>query len=158
VTQVYLRSSMAAGYPSSKGDGLEKRLLHAAEQGDADAQCNLGILYGNAVDDNGYPVKGNRPLAVKWLLAAAEQGLTRAQFKLAEVYADGPNISGSYASACGWFLLAARGLRDIHLHQARTGYERLASHLTAAEIAKARCFARNWTPKSSGSANVGRAQ
>ena len=158
VTQGYLRSSMAAGYPSSKGDGVEKRLLHAAEQGDADAQCNLGILYGNGVDDNGYPIKGNRPQAVKWLLAAAEQGLPRAQSKLAEVYANGPDTSGSHASACGWFLLAARGLHGIHLQQARSGYERLASHLTPAEIAKARCFARDWAPKLSGSATLGRAQ
>jgi TPR repeat protein len=148
MTQVYLRSSVAAGYPSSKGDGVEKRLLQAAEQGDAGAQCNLGILYGNAVDDNGYPVKGNRPLAVKWLLAAAEQGLPRAQIKLAEVYAYGPDTSGSHALACGWFLLAARGLDGVYLHQALSGYERLASHLTPAEIAKARCFARDWAPKS----------
>ena len=158
MTQVYVRSSMAAEYPSSKGDGVEKRLLQAAEKGDARAQCNLGILYANAIDDNGYPVTGNRPRAVKWLLAAAEQGVPRAQFKLAEIYAEGANISGSYTRACGWFLLAATGLRDIHLHQARTGYERIASYLTPAEIFKARCFARDWAPKSPASANLGDAQ
>ena len=65
MTRISLRSSVAVGYPSSKGDGLEKRLLQAAEQGDACAQCNLGILYGNGVDDNGYAVEGNRPEAVK---------------------------------------------------------------------------------------------
>ena len=51
--RLYLRSSVAAGHPSRKGDGLEKRLLQAAEGGDAGAQCNLGILYGNGLDDNG---------------------------------------------------------------------------------------------------------
>jgi TPR repeat protein len=147
MTRLYLRSSVAAGHPSAKGDGLEKRLLQAAEGGDAGAQCNLGILYGNGVDDNGYAVEGNRPQAMRWLLAAAEQGLPRAQVKLAEVYAEGPDISGSHASACGWFLVAAIGLSDIHRHRARSGYERLAAHLTPAQIAEARRFARDWAPR-----------
>jgi TPR repeat protein len=147
MTRLYLRSSVAAGQPRPKGDGLEKRLLLAAEAGDARSQCNLGILYGNGLDDNGYAVEGNRPEAVRWLLAAAEQGLPRAQVKLAEVYADAPDISNSHAAACGWFLLAALGLRGIHLHRARSGYERTASHLTPAQIAEARRFARDWTPK-----------
>jgi hypothetical protein len=147
MTRLYLRSSVAAGHPSRKGDGLEKRLLQAAEGGDAGAQCNLGILYGNGLDDNGHAVKANRPQAVRWLLAAAEQGLPRAQAKLAEAYAEAPDISGSQGTACGWFLLAARGLHGIHLDRARSGYERIAPHLTPAQIAKARRFARDWTPK-----------
>ena len=142
-----LRSSASFPEPRAKSDGVEKRLLQAAEAGDARAQCNLGILYDNGLDDNGYAVEGNRPQAVRWLLAAAEQGLPRAQVKLAEVYADGPDISGSHATACGWFLLAAMGLRGIHLHNARSGYERIASHLTPAQIAEARRFARDWRPK-----------
>jgi len=142
-----LRSSVAAGHPSTKSDGLEKRLLQAAEAGDAGAQCNLGILYGNGLDDNGHAVEANRPQAVRWLLAAAEQGLPRAQAKLAEAYAEAPDMSGSHVIACGWFLLAEVGLRGIHLDRARSGYERIASHLTPAEIAEARRFARDWTPK-----------
>jgi TPR repeat protein len=144
-----LRSSASFPEPRVKGDGVEKRLLQAAEAGDARAQCNLGFLYDNGLDDNGYVIEGNRPQAVRWLLAAAEQGLPRAQVKLAEVYADGPDISDSHATACGWLLLAAKGLRGIHLHEARSGYERIAAHLTPAQIAEARRFARDWTPKRS---------
>lgn len=144
--RVRLRSSAAFPEPRAKGDGVERRLLQAAEAGDARAQCNLGILYDNGLDDNGHVVEGNRPQAVRWLLAAAEQGLPRAQVKLAEVYADAPDVSGSHATACGWFLLAAMGLRGVHLHKARSGYERIAPHLTPTQIAKARCFARNWAP------------
>jgi TPR repeat protein len=33
---------------------------------------------------------------MKWLLAAAEQGLPRAQSKLAELYADGPAAREDY--------------------------------------------------------------
>jgi len=126
---------------------LEKRLFKAAEGGDARSQYNLGILYGSGLDDNGYAVEIDRPQTVRWLLAAAEQGLPRAQVKLAEVYAEAPDISGSHATACGWFLLAAMGLRGIHLHRAQSGYERIASHLTPAQIAKAKRFARDWSPK-----------
>jgi hypothetical protein len=126
---------------------LEKRLHQAAEEGDAASQYNLGILYDNGLDDNGYAVEGNRPEAVKWLLAAAEQGLPRAQVKLAEVYADGPNVSGSHATACGWFLLAAVNLRGIHLDRARSGYARLASKLSPVQLARARRFAQDWAPR-----------
>ena len=140
-----LRSSILE--PRAAGDGVEKRLLQAAEAGDAGAQYNLGILYDNGLDDNGYAVTGNRPQAVRWLLAAAEQGLPRAQVKLAEVYADAPDKSGGGATAAGWFLLSALGLSGVHLHRARSGYERIASHLTPVQIAEAKCFAQEWTPK-----------
>jgi TPR repeat protein len=147
MTRLYLRSSVAPRHAWAKGDGVEKRLLLEAESGDARAQCNLGILYGNGLDDNGYAVEGNRPQAIKWLLAAAEQGLPRAQIELAEMYADTPEISGRHAAACGWFLLAAQGLGGIHLQRAQSGYERIAAHLTPAQIAEAKRFARNWTPR-----------
>src|SRR5947209_4956528 len=144
--QVYLRSAAPAGSPRNTG-GVEKHLLQAAEGGDADAQCNLGILYGNGIDDNGRAVKANKPQALRWLLAAAEQGLPRAQVQLAEMYADGPDISGSHTAACGWFLLAATGLRGIHLHRAEAGYERISLRLSPAQIAKATVFACDQTVK-----------
>jgi TPR repeat protein len=144
--QVYFRSSAPAASPRSSG-GLEKDLLRAAEGGNADAQCNLGILYGNGVDDNNRTIEGNGPQAVKWLLAAAEQGLARAQLQLAEMYADEPDIAGSHTAACGWFLLAARGLRGVHLQRALIGYARVASQLSQKQIAKATAFARDRAAK-----------
>ena len=146
MTRVYVRSAGVA-QPRPRTDGMEKRLLREAEAGHAGSQCNLGIIYANGLDDNGYAVQGYKRQAVRWLSAAAEQGLSRAQLKLAEVYAEAPDIAGSHAAACGWFLLAALGLCGIHLQQARSGYERIASHLTAAQIARARRFARDWTPR-----------
>jgi TPR repeat protein len=41
----------------------------AAEQGDADAQYNLGVCY-----DNGHGVEQSYTEAVKWYKKAAEQG------------------------------------------------------------------------------------
>ena len=142
-----MRSSVPTGPPGQRTGGIENWLLRAAEAGDADSQYNLGILCNNCMDDNGYAVAGDRRSAVKWLLAAAEQGLPRAQVKLAEVYADAPDISGSHAAAGGWFLLAALELHGVHLHRARSGYERIASHLNPAQIEQARHFAQGWTPK-----------
>jgi TPR repeat protein len=133
---------------------LDKRLLQAAEAGDAASQYNLGILYDSGIDDNGHAAEGNRPQAAKWLLAAAEQGLPRAQVKLAEVYA----AAGGHAAAGGWFLLAALGLHGAHRHRARSGYERIAPLLTAAQVVQAKRFAQDWTPPSSKQPDAGTGQ
>src|SRR6266571_1546044 len=124
-----------------------KQLHLAAEGGDAAAQFNLGVLYDSRLDDNGYPIEGNRAEAVRWLLAAAEQGLPRAQSQLATMYAGGPDVPEDYIKACAWFLLATMKLRGIHRHRAQSGYERISSRLTPAQLAKARHFASNWKPK-----------
>ena len=142
-----MRSSVPTGPPGQRTGGIENWLLRAAEAGDADSQYNLGILCDNGMDDNEHPVAGNTRQAMKWLLAAAEQGLPRAQVKLAEVYADTPDILGSHAAAGGWFSLAALELHGAHLHRARSGYERIASHLNPAQIEQARRFVQGWTPK-----------
>ena len=146
------RGRMAARYIGCVGVYLREFDLSTRQallgRGQQPFHC-LRPVPDNGVDDNGYAVQGNRPQAVRWLLAAAEQGLPRAQIKLAEVYADGPDIRGSHTTACGWFLLAAMGLHGVHLHDARSGYERIASHLTPAQIAEARRFARDWTQRRS---------
>jgi TPR repeat protein len=124
-----------------------KHLLLAAESGDAAVQFNLGILYDSRLDDNGYAIEGNRAEAIKWLLAAAEQGLPRAQSQLATMYAGAPDAPELYIEACAWFLLATTRLRGIHRHRAQSGYYRISSHLTPAQFAKARRFAGSWKPK-----------
>jgi TPR repeat protein len=123
-----------------------KHLVLAAESGDPAAQFNLGVLCDSRLDDNGYAIAGNRAEAMKWLLAAAEQGLPRAQSKLAEMYADGPDAPEDYINACAWFLLAIKTSRGIHRHRARSGFDRISSHLAPAQLAKARCFAVHWKP------------
>ena len=110
-----------------------RHLRLAAESGDAAAQFNLGVLFDSREDDNGYAIEGNRTQAIKWLLAAAEQGLPRAQSRLAELYAGGPNASGNLVNACAWFLLATKSSRGIHRHQARSEYERISTRLTPAQ-------------------------
>jgi TPR repeat protein len=127
---------------------LIKHLLAAAESGDAAAQFNLAVLYDSRLDDNGYTIEGDRPAAMRWLLAAAEQGLPRAQSKLAEMYADGRDLPEDHIRACAWFILATQSLHGIHHYRAQSGYERISSHLTPAQLESASRLATNWQPKS----------
>jgi TPR repeat protein len=123
-----------------------KLLLLAAESGDAAAQFNLAVLCDSRLDDNGYPIEGNRAAAMKWLLAAAEQGLPRAQCKLAEMYADRPATPEDDINACVWFLIATTSLAGIYRHRAQSGYKRVSSRLTPPQLAVARRLALAWKP------------
>jgi len=126
---------------------MKKHLLQAAERGNAEAQFNLGIMYENGVADSRYAAEGNRPEAVRWLLAAAEQGLPRAQIKLAEMYAGEPDIAESSVKACGWYLLATTSLHGAQLEKAQSAYQRASLGLTPLQIAEVRRFAQGWKAK-----------
>ena len=125
---------------------MKRHLIEAAERGDAEAQFNLGIIYENGLNDSRYVDEDNRPEAVRWLLAAAEQGLPRAQIKLAEVYAGEPDMPDSAVRACGWTLLATASLRGAHLQSAQSAYQRACMGLSPAEIEEAKSFAQRWRP------------
>jgi len=122
-----------------------KDLQAAAATGDATSQFNLGVVYENLLDDTGgHGSKGNRAEAIKWLLQAAEQGLPRAQARLAQLYADGPDAAGAHVRACTWFLVAATGLSGAQRERVQSGYDRIARHLAPEQVAKAQRLARAW--------------
>ncbi len=73
-----------------------------AEQGDADAQYNLGVMYSN-----GEGVPQDDAEAVKWYRNAAEQGYAQAQYNLGIKYDNGEGVPQDYAQAHMWFNLAA---------------------------------------------------
>ena len=123
---------------------MEKHLLQAAERGNAEAQFNLGTMYENGLGDSRYTAEGNRPEAIRWFLAAAEQGLPRAQIKLAEMYAGEPDTPASTVKACGWLLLATKSLHGAQRQNAQAAYRRVSSSLTPAEVERARSFAQGW--------------
>ena len=79
-----------------------EELRLAAEQGDADAQYELGRMYNKG---EGVPPDGQE--AVRWLQLAAEQGNANAQNKLGVMYANGEGVSQDYQEAGRWFRLAA---------------------------------------------------
>lgn len=123
---------------------MKRHLLQAAERGNAEAQFNLGIMYENGLVDSRYVAEGNHSEAMRWLLAAAEQGLVRAQMKLAEMYGVEPDGS---VQACEWYLLAAKGLSGAHLQKVQTAYERASLGLTPVQTAEIGRFVQDWTPK-----------
>jgi hypothetical protein len=123
---------------------VKQQLIQAAERGNAEAQFNLAIMYENGLVDSRYVAEGNHSEAMKWLLAAAEQGLPRAQMKLAEMYGEEPEGS---VQACEWYLLAAKGLRGALLRKVQSAYERASLGLTPVQTAEVGRFVQNWAPK-----------
>ena len=79
---------------------LEWRPL--AEQGDAGAQYNLGVMY-----DKGRGVVQDYGQAVKWYHRAAEQGDADAQTNLGRMYGTGRGVPQNYGQAVEWYRLAA---------------------------------------------------
>lgn len=97
----------------------------AAEQGNADAQINLGNAY-----TKGASVEQDDAKAVEWYMKAAEQGAARAQWLLGNRYRRGRGIEQDVAKAFEWYSKAAeRGFapaqRNLgHLYRDGLGVER----------------------------------
>ena len=77
-------------------------LRHTAEQGDAKAQFNLGVIYYN-----GKGVTQDYTEAIGWFRRAAEQGPAQAQFALGLAYAQGKGVPLDYPKAIEWYRLAS---------------------------------------------------
>jgi uncharacterized protein len=106
----------------------------AADQGNARAQSNLGIMY-----ENGQGVPINEVEAMRWYRRAADQGFAPAQSGLAAMYADSQR---DYVSAYKWTSLsAAQGYAN-----AIQNLDMLARLMTSAQIAEAQKLAREWKP------------
>jgi len=73
-----------------------------AEQGDAAAQFNLGLMYREGLD-----VPQDYALAVKWYRLSAEQGYAGAQNKLGYAYDKGQGVPQDYLTAHMWYNLAS---------------------------------------------------
>jgi TPR repeat protein len=74
----------------------------AAEQGNADAQYNLGIMY-----EYGEGVPKDAKSAVKWYTLAAQQGQVESQYYLGAMYERGEGTPKDAKSAVKWYTLAA---------------------------------------------------
>ena len=109
----------------------------AADQNNAKAQFNLGLMY-----TLGHGIPKDYAKAMKLYRLAADQGLTDAQYNLGIMYKDGDGVPKDYVSAYMWFNLssakgdpAATKLRDA-----------VAEKMTPAQIAEAQKLAREWKP------------
>jgi uncharacterized protein len=115
-------------------------LRAAAEDGEPSAQFNLGIFYDNGLDDNGHDVDRDRREAIKWLRKAAQQGLARAQAKLADIYSEQSDLKQAYA----WSLVAAESSDGANGQRIRDRMDRMALKLTEEQIERANKLARRW--------------
>ncbi len=115
-----------------------------AKQGDAKAQYNLGLMYGN-----GEGVPQDYARAVKWYrMAAPEQGNAGAQNNLGVMYDKGLGVPQDYAQAHMWYNLAAsRFPPGEHRDRAVNNRDIIAKRMTPAQISEAQKLAREWKPK-----------
>ena len=109
----------------------------AADQGNAWAQHNMGVIYAN-----GWGVPEDHAEAVKWYRLAAEQGHDFAQFSLGNMYRLGQCVPQDNVQAYKWFDLSAS--RNVGAFVNR---DRVAAKMTPAQIAEAQKLAREWKPK-----------
>ena len=71
--------------------------LQAAEQGNAAAQYNLGVMYLN-----GLGVRQDEAEAFRWFRQAADQGYAQAQNNLGAMYAEGRGVRQDDVEAVRW--------------------------------------------------------
>ncbi len=101
--------------------------LPLAEEGDAEAQFNLGILY-----DLGQGVAQNKMMAAAWYRRSAEQGFAAAQYNLAIIFKNGEGVPQNNVLAYALFDLAADDDPD-----AAEQRDSMARRIAAAEIDRA---------------------
>ena len=145
----------------------------AAEQNHADAQFNLGRLYGRGKGvDQSYEearmwfrkaaeqgdadaqfrlgfMHGLGAEAHTWYRRAADQGHAAAQLLLGLAYADGVGVRKNVVEALMWLNLAASNpasQKETH-DEAVSNRDDVASEMTPAQIAEAQKLAREWKPK-----------
>lgn len=97
----YLRQLANQGDAVVKNAAI-KYLRQLANQGNADAQSNLGVMYGN-----GLGVPKDYTEAAKWSRLAADQGNANAQHNLGVMYANGEGVPKDDTEAVKWWRLAA---------------------------------------------------
>ena len=105
----------------------------AAEQGNANAQFNLGVMYAN-----GEGVLKDEAEALRWFRLAAEQGNANAQNNLGVMYFTGEGVLKDDVLAHMWSNIAgANGTAS-----ARKLRDRLERDMTRAEVSRATELAR----------------
>jgi len=113
----------------------EKNFRASAEQGNAEAQYNLAMIY-----DRGIGVKNDDSEALKWYLKAAEQGYAKAQYNLGMMYYFGKGVPKDKVTGYQWIILAG----DRGEKAAKDAMTALAKLLSNKQIAEAKVAAQAW--------------
>ena len=110
----------------------------AADQGNAPAQYNLGLMY-----HDGQGVSRSYIEAAKWFHLAAEQGYAPAQLTLGALYHDGQGVPQNFVESYKWFILAANAGNE----SAKKAMSLVGSELTPDQITEAQKAAKVWSEK-----------
>ena len=105
LTSAFVQAGFDEGVAAAdKGDYQTafKEWKPLAEQGDASAQYNLGIMYAF-----GKGVPQNYTQAMDWYKKAAAQGDADAQYNLAQMYRMGQGVPPNNAKTLYWYQKAA---------------------------------------------------
>ena len=96
-----------------------KAIRKKAENGDAEAQLNMGRMY-----NQGEGVGQNYKLAAEWFRKAADQVYAMAQYNLGVMYDNGEGVSRNYKQATDWYRKAA----DQGLPEAKEALNKINSN------------------------------
>ena len=111
----------------------------AAEQGDAQAQYNLGNKYAD-----GEGVAEDDKQAVYWYTKAAEQGDADAQTVLAYMHIDGEGVPEDVVKAHMWLNIAAADNDDAKSIKRRIEQRMSPSQIEKAQEMARECVAKNY--------------
>src|SRR5436190_952001 len=117
----------------------------AADQGDAIAQFNLGVIYSE-----GLGVPQDNAEAAKWYRLAADQGNPQAQYNLGLWYAQGEGGTPDTVLAYMWFNLAVARFSPSDTRArslAANSRDAIAVNMSSEQIAEAQRLAREWKPR-----------
>ena len=89
-----------------------------ADQGDADAQYYLGLMYSE-----GYGLPQNYSEAVKWWKLAAQKGGGYSFVNLGKAYETGRGVQQDYQEAINWWLKGAERGDVLSINKLATTYE-----------------------------------
>ena len=101
VVAVALVAAFVILIPETENNEIAE-LRRTAEQGDAKAQYNLGVMYYNGIG-----VTQDFSKALEWFHRAAEQGFADAQSDLGYMYSNGKGVIQDFSKALEWFHRAA---------------------------------------------------
>ncbi len=108
--KLYLKGLLALKFGHE--DEAVKYFREVAEQGNANAQFNLGVCYAKGIG-----IGKDEAEAAKWYRKAAELGFAPAQFNLGVCYVKGKGIEKDEAEAVKWYRKAA-GQGNINAEKA----------------------------------------
>ncbi len=114
-------------------------LLARAEQGDAESQTGLGLLYSI-----GLGVPEDHTEATRWYRLAADRGDASAQGHLGSMYDTGAGVPRDYVEAHMWANLATCQTSGEERDRWVKNRETVAAKMTPDQIADAERLAREW--------------